>query len=232
MDNLSHLKDQNPINILKDWLHDAEKHPAISNFNAMVLSTPCHIPFTTITLLPTLRVTSRVVLLKEILEDKLIFYTNYKSLKYRRTITTIIVKYFISFGERWFLALNFYWPALNRQVRLEGIMRKTSRETTLKYWKTRSKESQISQYISQQSQKLEDRQALEKKWQTTYQEFTQKEVPCPTHWGGVAFDPHLIEFWMEKPHRLHDRLVFKRSASSIFAFQKRKSKWKAHLLYP
>ncbi|MDE0518428.1 MAG: pyridoxamine 5'-phosphate oxidase [Bdellovibrionales bacterium] len=205
MEQLSALKDKNPIQILKDWLQEAENHPEISQANTMVLSS--------VSSYGKLRVSSRVVLLKEIQEDQFIFYTNYKSLKGRQ----------LRFRQP--CALNFYWPFLKKHIRLEGVTKKIDRSLSLKYWKSRPRESQISQYISQQSEKLENRSVLEKKWQETQKEFYGKEIPCPSHWGGVAFHPNLIEFWIEKPHRLHDRLLFKNK----FFFKK---KWQSYLLYP
>ena len=211
LENLSTLKDKDPIQILKDWLQEAENHSEIPQANTMVLSSLSMETFSK----SRFRISSRVVLLKEIQENSLIFYTNYKSLKSRQ----------LRFRQP--CALNFYWPALNKQIRMEGITKKVKREQSLQYWKTRSRESQISQYISQQSDTLKSRSVLEKKWQETQKQFYGKDIPCPHHWGGFAFSPDLIEFWMERPHRLHDRLLFKNK--SFFSFKK---KWRPYLLYP
>ena len=210
MENLSNLKDQHPLKIFKDWLKSAEEHPEIKQANAMVLST--------IRPGPTgdndFEASSRVVLLKEIYEGELIFYTNYYSSK--------------AYELKHSSAVNFYWLALGRQVRMEGQASKIPREKSVQYWKTRPWESQISQYISNQSKKLESRAVLEKQYEQARKKFYGKEVPCPDHWGGYGFRPWLIEFWVEKPHRLHDRLVFKEKFFHLFS----KKKWKSHLLYP
>ena len=207
MNDLSILKDKDPIHIFNTWLKEAEEHPEINQANAMVLSnfnrSTSHIG----------GVSSRVVLLKEIQEEMLIFYTNYNSVNKNELV-------------HYPSALNFYWSAISKQIRLEGKITKIKREQSLQYWKTRSWESQISQYISKQSTKLEDPNILEKKWQEAQKQFHGKEVPCPPHWGGYAFSPHSIEFWMEKPHRLHDRLLFVKKTGFL------QKKWTSHLLYP
>lgn len=182
----------------------------------MVLSSLSMNAFTDISFTGRFRVSSRVVLLKEIKEDQLFFYTNYKSLKGRQ----------LRFRQP--CALNFYWPPLKKQIRLEGVTKKIKRSSSLKYWESRSRESQISQYISQQSKKLESRNVLEKKWQETQKKLYGKDIPCPSHWGGFVFLPHLIEFWIEKPYRLHERLQFKNKGRFPFT----KKKWQSQLLYP
>ena len=204
MENLSTLRDKDPIQILKSWLQEAEESTESNQVNAMVLSS-----FNT-NADGKYKISSRVVLLKDIIKEDLIFYINYNSLKSHQLKNPS--------------ALNFFWPILNKQIRLEGKTKRTNREQSLQYWKTRPKESQISQYISKQSEKLKNRNILKKKWQETQKKFQEKDIPCPTHWGGIAFRPDLIEFWMEKPHRLHDRLLFVKNPI--------KKQWQSTLLYP
>ena len=216
-----------PFEILKTWLKEAEAHPEIKEPHAMVLSTLNYgqgkarwwnlwwpalwmgavVP----------RVSSRVVLLKEITENNLIFYTNYKSIKARQMRQTT---------GAWGVALNFYWQVLGRQVRLEGTVRKTSKQKSLQYWNTRPFESQISQFVSQQSRVLNRPEDLHQEWEKAKKQFYGKgKVPCPAHWGGYAFTPFLMEFWMEKPHRLHDRVRFVKKPWPSRA-------WQARRLYP
>ena len=204
MESLSTLRDKGPIQILKNWLREAEDSTEINQANVMVLSS------FNINSEGNYKVSSRVVLLKKVIKEDLIFYTNYNSLKSNQLKNPS--------------ALNFYWPAINRQIRLEGDTKKTDREKSIQYWKTRTWESQISQYISKQSEKLENRNMLEKQWQETQKKFHGKEIPCPSYWGGIVFSPNLIEFWMEKPHRLHERLLFTKDPI--------KKEWQSHLLYP
>lgn len=209
MENLSSLKDKDPIKIFEKWWQEAKEHKEIPQADAMVLSTIVfgHTEYD-------VKPVSRVVLLKEITQGELIFYTNYRSAK--------------AYQLKHESALNFYWQALGRQVRMEGMAEKIDRKKSTQYWKTRPRESQISQYISEQSKKLDSRMILEKKWQEAERKFSGKEIPCPDHWGGYSFLPDLIEFWVEKSHRLHDRLVFKKKLFYGFS----KQKWKSHLLYP
>ena len=224
-EHLSELKNNNPISLLKTWLKEAKDHPEVKQAEAMVLSS---YGMASLFSLPgknhwswvnSLRLSSRVVLLKEITSDSLIFYTNYKSLK--GTQLHLGLSY---------VALNIYWPALNKQIRIEGKVRKTNRTKSLEYWNTRPFESQISQFVSQQSKPLENRHLLEQKWQEAQKKFYGKPVPCPQHWGGVAVQPLLIEFWKENPHRLHDRLLFFKKSKFIFWTQK--NQWTSTLLYP
>ena len=215
---LSNLKDQDPIELLKAWLKEAQEHPEVKQATAMVLSNYGGAFFMgAFPMGHIIRLSSRVVLLKEITSDSLLFYTNYKSLKGAQ----------LQLGYR-YVALNFYWPALNKQIRVEGTIRKIKREKSLEYWKTRPFESQISQFISQQSKPLENRSLLEQKWQEARKKFYGQPVPCPRHWGGFAVRPSLIEFWKEQPHRLHDRLLFIKKRK----FWVRKSQWTSTLLYP
>ena len=227
MQSLTELKDQNPIFILQQWLQEAQEHPEAKEPTAMVLSTikykfdpgaykfnisAFHWP------------TSRVVLLKEIQADQLIFYTNYASDKGKQC-SGLPVR--LS-GRQVYVALNFYWNYLGKQVRIIGKIKKTSREKSIAYWNSRSRESQISQYISKQSEKLDSRETLEKKWQEAQSQFAGKDIPCPAHWGGYAITAYFVEFWQERPHRLHDRLQFKRKEG----FFKKTSKWTSTLVYP
>ena len=208
---LSEMRDKDPITLFKSWLKEAQDHPEVLEAEAMVLSTfsfiGAYADFAS----------SRVVLLKEVQSESFIFYTNYQSMKAR------YLKY------QPVACLNFYWPVLKKQIRLRGKVKKISHEESVEYWKTRSFESQLSQFVSQQSRPLESRELLEQKWQEAKKKFYGKEVPCPKHWGGFAFKPLAVEFWQERPHRLHDRLLFLKKRASFFTF---KSEWKSRLLYP
>ncbi len=212
MESLSDLKDKDPIQIFENWLKSAEEALEVKEASAMVLSSIMHSGSSN----RDFKVSSRVVLLKEVHEGNLIFYTNYKSPKAYQL------------RKKHKSALNFYWPALGKQVRMEGITAKIPRDKSVQYWKTRPQKSQISQYISEQSEKLESRTVLKKKWEEAQRKFYEKQVPCPDDWGGFGFTPLLIEFWLEKPHRLHDRIVFKKKFFGMLL----KQKWVSHLLYP
>ena len=191
-----------PLKILDAWLQLALKIPSVKKDNTwfMVLST-CYKN----------QVSSRVVLLKELSsQGELIFYSNYLSFKAEQ-IT-----------KNPFVALNFYWPELNKQVRVEGVLSKTSRQKSIQYWRSRSRQSQISQWLSKQSQKVASKTELLELKQKTELKFKNKTVPCPSHWGGYRLKIKKIEFWMDGKNRLHDR----------FLFEKKEKSWKIQRLFP
>jgi len=207
--------EKNPFYILKQWVKEAKENKSVLKPDAMLLSS-----FSLFTVRAiSLRVSSRVVLLKEITANQLIFYTNYKSLKSQQ----------ITLLSGFKAALNFYWPVLAKQIRLEGIAQKISKNRSLQYWKSRPFESQVSQYISRQSSVLKSCNQLEQEWDQARKKFSDKKsAPYPKHWGGFAFTPRLIEFWIEKPHRLHKRIQFTKKWRP---FSKREE-WFSCLLYP
>ena len=189
---------EKPLFILKQWLHKAKS----SNFKepwAMVLSTSSKG-----------RVNSRVVLLKKIYRSELVFYTNYLSPKGKEI------------ADNPFISVSFYWPQLDKQIRIQGEAKKTSRKQSILYWKTRSRESQISQWISCQSQPVQSRKKLENLKSKAEKQFQGKKIPCPKHWGGYAIDIQKIEFWINQKHRLHDR----------FLFEKKGDTWEKKRLFP
>ena len=210
----SFANEQDPFEILKQWVNEAKGNKSILRPDAMLLSTASMAAG----FLVFRGLSSRVVLLKEITERHLIFYTNYKSQKSWQMFFNPCV------------ALNLYWPILGKQIRLEGKVRKTSRVQSLQYWNSRPFESQISQYISKQSKVLENPSQLKQEWETVKEKFQMKgKIPCPAYWGGYIFTPYLIEFWVEKPYRLHERLQFKKKWRSFFGG---KDKWISQFLYP
>lgn len=188
-----------PFVVLDLWLKRALKIPNVKEPWAMVLSTSYRG-----------EISSRVLLLKQYYPGKLLFYTNYLSKKGR------------DIEEHSRASANFYWPSLGRQIRIEGRIKKTSRRQSLSYWKTRDRLSQISQWISSQSQPLSSRKKLEQLKQSAEKKFYKKEVPCPLHWGGYILFVQKIEFWRERPHRLHDRFLFKKTGRN----------WKKQRLFP
>ena len=141
------------------------------------------------------RPAARIVLLKSFDEQGFVFYTNYQSRKARELAGNCQA------------CLLFYWPQLWRQVRIEGTAEKVSEEESNLYFQSRPLGSRIGAWASEQSETIENRALLEKR----FAEFAAKfgdNVPRPPHWGGYRVKPGLIEFWQGKENRLHDRLRY------------------------
>jgi len=152
----------------------------------------------------------RMVLLKGHGPDGFVFYTNQRSRKGEE----------LAANPR--AALLFHWKSLRRQVRIEGAVTIVACEETDAYFASRSRDSQLGAWASHQSWTLPDRAEFERRYEEMRARFEGEDVPRPPHWGGFRVIPENIEFWTDRPHRLHERRLFSRGAHG----------WTESLLYP
>ncbi len=138
---------------------------------------------------------ARVLLLKGIDQGGFEFYSNYHSDKGREM------------EENPQVSMCFFWPEMERQIRVEGRVQKLSEAESTQYFKSRPHGSQVGAWVSPQSQKIDSRDFLEKRAKD-YSEKYQNEVPKPPHWGGYRLMPERIEFWQGRSSRLHDRALY------------------------
>lgn len=139
---------------------------------------------------------ARIVLLKDFDEKGFTFYSNYQSRKGREIKANPHA------------ALVFHWPKSARQVRIEGGVKKLPFEVSVKYFRSRPFDHQISALVSEQSEPISNRQELEDKFAAMKLKYEGKEVPMPIHWGGYVLTPACFEFWQWQPGRIHDRLLY------------------------
>jgi pyridoxamine 5'-phosphate oxidase len=154
---------------------------------------------------------ARMVLLKGINERGFIFYTNYLSRKASQ----------IAHNPQ--ASLVFWWPELNRQVRVEGQVKKISKKSSDEYFKSRPRGSQIAAQISRQSEVLKKSDELQINWKIVSQQSRGRDVKRPKNWGGYSLKPGMIEFWQGQPNRLHTRIRYRRQKNQD---------WVKELLYP
>jgi pyridoxamine 5'-phosphate oxidase len=145
---------------------------------------------------------ARIVLLKDHDSRGFTFYTNYHSHKGNEL------------EDNPYAALLFYWPQLFRQIRISGVVSKIDAVISENYFKERPRESQISAWISAQSQEIESRSVLEDKYSDFDKDHKNREVPYPSFWGGYCVKPASFEFWQGQPNRLHDRICYHSKAES------------------
>lgn len=179
--------DRDPVRQLNAWLEEAK---------ATLLREPSAAALATVNGRGAPSV--RIVLVKRVEDDGLVFFTNYGSRKA------------LELDSNPHAALVFHWDPLARQVRVEGTVQRVDPQLSAEYFKTRPRKSQISAWISPQSRVVSGRHELEDAFRRAEQEYAGREVPLPPFWGGYRLIPSVFEFWQGRDNRLHDRLRFTR----------------------
>lgn len=151
---------------------------------------------------------SRVVLLKQIRPEGFVFFTNYHSRKSRE----------LSSNPQ--AALNFYWPEIDQQVRIEGTVSKIHIRESDAYFDSRARLSQVGAWASDQSQPLRSRQELMDRVSALEDKYRDQPVPRPSFWGGFLLRPNLMEFWINGEFRLHDRFQYKLGSHDEWTVQR------------
>jgi pyridoxamine 5'-phosphate oxidase len=191
--------DKSPFIQFERWMQDALNTGA-GDPSAMTLATVDRKGFPD----------ARVVLLRRVTKKGFTFFTNYRSKKGKELLSKKA-------------CLNFFWQDLSRQVRVVGTVSKLSAKESDEYFASRPRENQLSAWASHQSEKVDNRDDLEKKYLSMDKKFQNKKIPRPSYWGGYAVLPLTIEFWQGKQNRLHDRLIYSRQKTG---------KWKMERLSP
>jgi pyridoxamine 5'-phosphate oxidase len=189
--------DRDPLLQFIDWF-DQARDAHVTEPNAMVLSTINNHNFPS----------SRVVLLKDIKADGFSFFTNYNSQKAQDILSNNKA------------SLLFFWPELQRQVRIEGLIEKLTVIDSDEYFASRPRGSQVGAWSSPQSSIINDRQVLETAVSQTEQRFSSsKDIPRPDFWGGYLLKPIRFEFWQGRSSRLHDRVLYLKE-NSVWAIKR------------
>ena len=151
---------------------------------------------------------SRVVLLKQLVDEGFVFYTNYTSEKGKA----------ISKNPK--VGLSFFWPNLERQVIIKGIAEKTTFEVSNTYFQSRPKGSQLGAIVSPQSEVIANREFLEKSLSELEKKYENIPIPKPDNWGGFLVQPISIEFWQGRANRLHDRIRYELQQNSLWKIER------------
>ena len=195
---MDEIAEVEPLAVFERWLDEAWKGEP--NAHAMTLATAT----------PEGRPSARLVLLKGLDRRGFVFYTNLESRKSEELYANP------------YAALCFLWKSLNRQVRVEGAVEQVGDDEADAYFASRPRDSQIGAWASDQSRRLESRALLEGRVEEFSRRFDQGTIPRPAYWSGYRVVPQRVEFWQERPSRLHDRLLFVREGEG----------WRRQRLFP
>jgi len=188
--------DRNPIKQFAKWYHEATAF-GIAETDAMTLATATKDG----------RPSARIVLLKDFDDRGFVFFTNYESRKAK------------DLAENPRACLVAYWLPVKRQVRIEGFVEQISETESEAYFQTRPLGSRIAAWASNQSEVVENRDALEQRYADLSERYGE-DVPRPPHWGGYRIDPEVIEFWQGRDNRLHDRLRYRLQADGTWVIER------------
>ncbi|MFT9221852.1 pyridoxamine 5'-phosphate oxidase [Gluconobacter oxydans] len=188
-----------PFALFAAWMSDAEKSEP-NDPNAMAVATAT----------PDGRPSVRMLLLKGMDERGFVFYTNLESRKGRELLANPHV------------ALLFHWKSLRRQIRIEGPVEAVSAAEADAYFASRSRMSRLGAIASDQSRPLDDRSTFEERLKAVDEKYGDGPIPRPANWSGFRVLPEAIEFWQDRPYRLHDRAVWTRDGNG----------WNVTRLYP
>lgn len=186
-----------PVEQFARWWADATNSD-IDEINAMTLAT----------VNAQGRPSARIVLLKGFDENGFVFFTNYNSHKGS------------DMAANPFASLVFFWKELERQVRVEGTVRKVSPEESDAYFNSRPEGSRIGAWASPQSNVIDSREVIEENVKQLEQRFAHTVIERPPHWGGYIVQPEVVEFWQGRPSRLHDRIRYSRIETGGWAIDR------------